>query len=76
MEDGGLLASWANTTSSGVIPNSSATSLMVGSRPMVLDSSSLTLRTLLASSFRERLTFKVPSSRRNRWISPMIMGTA
>ncbi|MNY52807.1 hypothetical protein D3C86_1885140 [compost metagenome] len=76
IEVGGLLASWANTISSGVTPSASATSPMVGRRSSVLDISSFILRTLLAISLSERLTLRVPSSRRKRWISPIIIGTA
>ena len=62
--------------SSGVSPMYSAISCTPGSRPNAVPSSRWAAHTFAASSFKVRLTFIMPSSRRNRFISPAIIGTA
>ena len=66
----------AAAISSRVSPISSEISLRVGSRPSTVWSLPRAMRMLPARSLMPRLTFTVPSSRRNRRISPAILGTA
>ena len=76
MDTCGREASSARAISSGVSPMYSAISCTPGSRPNAVPSSRWAAHTFAASSFKVRLTFIMPSSRRNRFISPAIIGTA
>ena len=69
-------ASIASTISSTVTSSSPAISASVGSRPFSRSSRSRTAYAFHASSRIGRLTFTIPSDRRNRRISPPIIGTA
>lgn len=66
----------ASTISSTVTSSSPAISASVGSRPFSRSSRSRTAYAFHASSRIGRLTFTIPSDRRNRRISPAIIGTA
>lgn len=63
-------------TSSTVNPAACANSDTVGDRPFLLSQSLCRRRTRTARSLTARLTLTAPSSRRNRRISPAILGTA
>ena len=62
--------------SSLVAPSSFASSSSVGSLPRENSSFSRIMDVRIPSSFKGLLTFSIPSSRRNRRISPVIIGTA
>ena len=64
----------ASTISSTVTSSSPAISASVGSRPFSRSSRSRTAYAFHASSRIGRLTFTIPSDRRNRRISPAIIG--
>ena len=64
------------TSSSALLPTSFASSSIVGSRPFFFSSCSRALYAFEADSFSARLTRIIPSSRKNRRISPAISGTA
>ena len=66
----------AAAMSSGVSPVSAASSDRTGSRPSLAVRTRRARPMTRACSFRPRLTFTRPSSRRNRRISPAILGTA
>ena len=66
----------ASTTSSLSIPVSAAISAREGSRPRLCASFCAACFTFQPFSFSVRLIRIGPSSRRNRLISPLIMGTA
>ena len=72
----GSAAVSAAAISSGVRPVASASSDRAGSRPSSPHSRARTPRREMLRSFSPRLTFTAPSSRRNRRISPAILGTA
>ena len=69
-------ASMEAATSSQLFPVFFAISPSVGSRPRFSVSFSLAAHTRRDSSFICRLTLIMPSSRRKRRISPIIIGTA
>ena len=66
----------AKVTASSLSPDSSQSSLTVGSLPCCMENRSRSLTRRMESSFMLRDTFIVPPSRKSLFISPNITGTA
>ena len=76
METGILPEPSVNTTSPSSIANAAASSLIEGCSPWAIEYSSMYRPMSRAVFFIARETLMLPSSRKNRLISPAIMGTA
>ena len=73
---GGRATFMARVTASSLSPDSSQSSLTVGSLPCCMENRSRSLTRRMESSFMLRDTFIVPPSRKSLFISPNITGTA